>query len=136
MKQFRFRLITPERCVADSKVECATLTAVDGQIGILADHAPLMCELAPGVVVLRRADHLDYYFVAGGFAEFLDNELVVITSEAVHASDIQTDKVQKELEDLKNKVPKTEEERAFIAQRRKIADMKLQIARISQKKAI
>ncbi len=130
------QVVTPEKRTVDVDANFVLLTAVDGQIGILPDHAPLLCELTPGMVKIVVGDRPDYYFVAGGFAEVLDNNLTILTSEAVHASDIHADEIQKRLEELRSATPQTEADRITISREIKIAEAKLEIHRINSENGL
>ena len=71
------RLVTPnETIVNNSPVYMVTVPAVTGVMGILADHAPTIAQLQPGVVTVHTNDINDIthrLFVSGGFA-VVDNE--------------------------------------------------------------
>ena len=69
------------------------LPTADGQIGVLADHMPLVSLAAGGAVVIRRQEHdgddqLEYFAVSGGVIEIANNTVRVLVDEADHADDI------------------------------------------------
>jgi F-type H+-transporting ATPase subunit epsilon len=76
-------IITPEQRVLDTTARSVILPAHDGQIGILKDRAPLLCELGIGVLHVDRTDSgpQDFY-IDGGFAQVLNNEVTVLTEKA------------------------------------------------------
>ncbi|MFH1420184.1 MAG: ATP synthase F1 subunit epsilon [Planctomycetota bacterium] len=91
-------VITPEEQVLDTQATSVVMPAHDGQTGILKNRAPLLCELGTGVL---RVDGVDTgpkeYFVDGGFAQVLHNELTLLTERAAAADDIVRADAEKEL---------------------------------------
>ena len=49
----KLEIVTPEATVYSEDVEMVTLPAVEGQIGILPQHVPLMTEMVPGEMLVR-----------------------------------------------------------------------------------
>ena len=79
---FHLSVITPERAVLETDATFAALPAHDGELGILKNRAPMLYRLGAG---LLRADTVDgkcALFVAGGFAQMVDNRLTVLTETA------------------------------------------------------
>jgi F-type H+-transporting ATPase subunit delta len=80
-----------------------TIPAVSGMMGILADHAPTIAQLRPGVVSVHGADMADVthrYFVSGGFAEVkADSSANVQALEAVKLEDLDAGQARKTLDD-------------------------------------
>lgn len=91
-------VITPEERVVDTKATSIILPAHDGQIGIMKDRAPLLCELGIGVLHIEGgAGEAQDYYVDGGFAQVLNNEVTVLTEQAAPASKLSRAEAQKEL---------------------------------------
>ncbi len=76
-------VITPERQVLETEATAVVIPAHDGLIGILRDRAPLLCELGQGVL---RVDSVKQgqisVNIAGGFAQVLNNNVIVLTEKA------------------------------------------------------
>ncbi len=91
-------VITPEERVVDTDATSIILPAHDGQIGIMKDRAPLLCELGVGVLHIEGAatEAKDYY-IDGGFAQVLNNEVTILTEKAAPASKLSRADAQKEL---------------------------------------
>ncbi len=91
-------VITPEEQVLDTQATSVVMPAHDGQTGILKNRAPLLCELGTGVL---RVDSVDTgpteYFVDGGFAQVLHNEVTLLTERAVSGDEIVQADAEKEL---------------------------------------
>jgi len=95
--QLQCVIVTPEKKVAETPADFVVLTAHDGQIGILPEHSPLLCRLAPGLLRIDTNSKQDYYFVAGGFAEILDNRITVLTPESMEAGKMDPKAIENEL---------------------------------------
>ena len=61
---------------------------VEGQIGVLPRHAPMLTILVPGTVRLRRGDEEEILAVGGGFLEVSENKVVVLADSAERAEEI------------------------------------------------
>ncbi|MEM9753600.1 MAG: ATP synthase F1 subunit epsilon [Planctomycetota bacterium] len=81
---FHCTVVTPEAQVFDEEVASVILPAHDGQMGVLALHAPMMVELGTGALTLSKAAGGDATLnIEGGFAQVQDNQLVVLADKAV-----------------------------------------------------
>jgi len=91
-------VITPEERVLDTEATSIIIPAHDGQIGIMKDRAPLLCELGIGVLHIEggSASGKDF-FIDGGFAQVLDNEVTILTEKAAPAEKISRADAQKAL---------------------------------------
>lgn len=79
----RLQVVTPERTVLEDKVESVVLPAVDGALGILANHAPLIAGLTTGVVEFGPVGREKRKMaVAGGFVEVAENQVTVLADAA------------------------------------------------------
>jgi F-type H+-transporting ATPase subunit epsilon len=87
-KSIHLVVITPERQVLDETADAVVIPAHDGELGVLRDRAPLVCELGVGQLRYSRAAQAERLFVDGGFAQVLDNQVTVLTSQAIPAQQI------------------------------------------------
>ncbi len=90
-------IVTPEKQVVDKTAHFVVLTAHDGQIGIMPEHSALLTKLAPGIVRIDSGPKTDYFFVAGGFAEVVDNRITVLTPQALTTDQLNDVQIQDEL---------------------------------------
>ncbi len=81
-KTFHCSVVTPERAVLDTDATFVAFPAHDGEIGILYNRAPLLCQLGKGTlrVELGKASHR--FSIEGGFAQMVDNKLTILTDNA------------------------------------------------------
>jgi len=77
-------IITPESKVAQIMAINIILPAHDGLMGVLPDHAPMLCNLGTGLVQLRQTeDSQKTFHIDGGFAQIHDNNVMILTKKAV-----------------------------------------------------
>jgi F-type H+-transporting ATPase subunit epsilon len=85
----RFELVTAERQVfADENVDMIIAPSVDGQVGILPHHAPLIAILEPGEVRVVKGSDEQSLVVAGGFLEVLDDMVTILADAAERSEEI------------------------------------------------
>ena len=77
----KVNLITPERAVFSDTVEFIAAPAVDGEIGILPHHAPLLTQLGPGEIRLKKKEGETHLAISGGFLEVQEGSSVEIFAE-------------------------------------------------------
>jgi len=90
----RFEIITPEETAYSEDVELVTLPGVAGQIGIYPQHVPLMTEMVPGEIIVRK-DGQDLFIASGaGLIEVTATRVAVLTDLAVAADRIDEAKAE------------------------------------------
>lgn len=81
-------VITPEQQVLKAAVDAVVIPAHDGELGVLPDRAPLMCELGIGQLRYASGGQTRRLFIDGGFAQVHENHVSVLTNRAVPAEEI------------------------------------------------
>jgi F-type H+-transporting ATPase subunit epsilon len=96
-------LVSPERLLLAVDADTVVLPGADGDFGVLADHAPLISTLRPGVIEVYEGEKVvDRLFVAGGVAEVLEGSRVtVLATTAVKIAEIERVKVEQALKDAR-----------------------------------
>jgi F-type H+-transporting ATPase subunit epsilon len=74
----RVTVISPEAAVFDGEAEALRAPAFDGDIGILANHAPMMTTLGTGVLQITTAAGVRRFRVQGGFLQVVKNSVRVL----------------------------------------------------------
>ncbi len=87
-------VITPERQVLTDSVGEVVIPAHDGELGILHNRAPLMCELGIGQLRYARDGQVHRTFIDGGFAQVVHNRVIVLTPRALRSSEITDETVR------------------------------------------
>ena len=77
-KKFQFDLISPEALVLSGEVEEVLLSGVEGDFGVLANHAPMMSALRDGDLVVRQDGQQKTYRLGGGFADVTPQGVTVL----------------------------------------------------------
>lgn len=89
MARLTVEVITAERSVVTSEADMVIAPTTEGVIGILPRHAPLLTELAPGVMVLKRNDGPEENLaISGGFLEVNRNHVLVLADAAEREEEI------------------------------------------------
>lgn len=92
------RVITPDKVVWDADAEEIILPSSTGQLGILADHAPLLTALDIGVMRLKVDGNWTSIVLMEGFAEVENNKITILSNGAEEGSSIDRNTAQTELE--------------------------------------
>src|ERR1700674_5235567 len=121
-------IMTPERLVMQTEAESVVVPAAEGELGILPHHAPLLAELQPGEIQLRRGDNVELFAVSGGFIEVENNHVSVFaeTAEMAHEIDVERARQAAERAKAEIKVAKSDVDlaEAEAALRRALARMR------------
>lgn len=127
----RLEIITAEREVYADDVDIVVAPGVEGQLGILPHHAPLMTALQPGEVMVRKEGEPSYLAVTGGFMEVMGNRVTILAAACEYSQEISEERAQAAMERarerLQNRASDLELEQATAAIRR--AQVRLNIAR-------
>lgn len=92
--QIELQVVTPERPVVSETVVSVSLPGKDGRLGILPGHAPLVSELAAGVVFFEHSGRTQYLAVSSGFTEVLQRKVTVLVQTAERAEDINVERAR------------------------------------------
>jgi len=71
------RVISPRKLLVDEEVQEVSLPSLEGCIGILPGHRPLILALGEGDITYRLAGRKEHLTVRGGFAEILPEKVLV-----------------------------------------------------------
>lgn len=100
-----FELVSPERLLFSGDVAEVDIPGVEGDMGILPGHAPVLSTLRPGVVVVtREGGAKERIFVRGGFAEVNPQGLTVLAEVAVPVGELDAARLAQEVKDAQEDV--------------------------------
>ncbi len=88
MATFRLEIVTVERVVFSDDVNTVVAWGVEGQLGILPHHAPLMTMLQPGDLLIRKDDEEQYLAISGGFLEVRPDKVIILADACERAEEI------------------------------------------------
>lgn len=98
-ENFNFELVSPERLLVSEKVSEVVIPATEGQMTVLARHAPTMTTLKPGVVTVKTAaGQANKYVVFGGFADINVSGLTVLAESATPVAEFSQEQLQARIE--------------------------------------
>jgi F-type H+-transporting ATPase subunit epsilon len=127
---FQLEIVTPEKEVVKDEAEEAQIPGFNGYLGILPGHAPLITELAVGIITYRGKNATHALAVAWGFAEVLPDKVTILAETAERSNEIDVARAQKAKERaeqrLKSNDPEVDYTRAEDALQR--AETRLQVA--------
>ena len=94
----KFELVTPERVLMSADVEQVLVPGADGDLTLLAGHAPVISTLRPGVIEAKATDgKVTRIYVRGGFCEIAPDSLTVLAEKASNADSMSADAIAGEL---------------------------------------
>lgn len=82
------KIITQEKIVFDDEVTEIYTRSVDGEIGILKDHIPVMCALDIGITKVIQDSKISLFTTMGGVFQFKDNNALILTDISEKDADI------------------------------------------------
>ncbi len=96
---FNFELVSPERLLVSEKVSEVVIPATLGEMTVLAQHAPTMTTIKPGIVSVKLASgQVNKYVVFGGFADILPESCTLLADAAIPANELTADTLQRRIE--------------------------------------
>lgn len=93
-KTLKLEVVTPERKVLSEDISSLIVPAIQGSLGILPNHAPMISGLEPGVVKYKVAGDYEKMSISGGFLEVSDNKVSILANTAELAEEIDVKRAQ------------------------------------------
>src|SRR5260221_5808432 len=84
----KLEIVTPEAKTYSEDVEMVTLPAAEGEMGIFPQHVPLMTQIVPGEVIVRKDGRDTFLAVGEGFVEITGERVAIMTDMAIRAENI------------------------------------------------
>ena len=88
MSPIRLDVVTAERAVFSEEVDVVVAPGIEGQLGILPHHAPLMTTLKTGELRARKGSEEFSLAISGGFLEVRPDRVIVLADVAERAEEI------------------------------------------------
>lgn len=96
--KLNFSLVSPERELFSGAVDQVDIPGTEGDLGIFANHSPLMAAIRTGVVTVYNDGVETQYFIQGGFADVTADGLTVLAERATAMADVNNDALRADLE--------------------------------------
>src|ERR687897_2196832 len=87
-------IVTPERLAYSDTVDAVVCPGIEGELGILPHHAPLLSTLGVGELRIRKGGEEEFFAIAGGFVQVRPDKVVVMAETADMAAEIDIEKAQ------------------------------------------
>ena len=110
-------IVTPERQVFSDQVDSVVCPGIEGELGILPHHAPLLTTLGFGELRIKGGE-VEYFAIAGGFLQVRPDKVVVMAETADMASEIDLEKAMEARREAERQLSEGFEEPADLARAR------------------
>ena len=110
---FKFELVSPERLLVSGEVEQVLVPGAEGDMTVLAHHAPVLSTLKPGVLDIGypSGEH-QRFFLRGGFAEVNPAGLIVLAETAIDLVELDAGQLAQAIKDAEEDVAVASEDTA------------------------
>jgi len=121
---FPFELVSPERQLVAGDATQVVVPGAEGQFTVLANHAPFLSTLKPGVLEVTMADgSTDRIFVRGGFADANPEGLSLLAEEAQRVADMDMASLDQAIQDAREDAADAKDDAAKTAAETKLAQL-------------
>ena len=104
----QLQIITAEREVFSGEVDALVAPGIEGQLGILPRHAPLMTILQPGELMVRSGGEESFLALSGGYMEVLGNQVIILADAAEDVDEIDESRAQAAMEQAQQRIANRE----------------------------
>lgn len=129
MSSVKLDIVTAERVVYSDDIDVVVAPGVEGQLGILPHHAPLMTTLQAGELRVRKGGEEFFLAISGGFLEVRPDRIIVLADAAERAGEIDVARAEEAKrraeEQLKQQPPGVDAAQAEAALRRSLVRLKV-----------
>ena len=95
MATFNLTIVSAEQKIFEGEVKQIQVTGVEGELGILPGHTPLLTAIKPGIVKFTLKDgNEEVIYVSGGFLEVQPNIVTVLADIAIRGSELDADRIR------------------------------------------
>jgi F-type H+-transporting ATPase subunit epsilon len=94
MAKLEVKIVTAEREVMSDEADVVIAPAIEGTVGILPRHAPLLTALIPGILVLKKDGEEEAMAVSGGFLQVANNRVLILADTAARADEVDEQRAQ------------------------------------------
>ncbi|WP_118861906.1 F0F1 ATP synthase subunit epsilon [Haemophilus haemolyticus] len=95
MATFNLTIVSAEQKIFEGEVKQIQATGVEGELGILPGHTPLLTAIKPGIIKFTLQDgNEEVIYVSGGFLEVQPNIVTVLADVAIRGSELDADRIR------------------------------------------
>ena len=108
--KINFDFVSPEESIISSEVDMVLIPAIEGDAGILPNHAPYMTILRQGIVeVTFGKDNIKQYLVEGGFADITPQKITILAENSINLTDIDDSALKEKLQQIDENISNANE---------------------------
>jgi F-type H+-transporting ATPase subunit epsilon len=119
--KLNFALVSPERELFHGDVDQVVVPGVEGEFGVLPNHAPVISMIRPGALRIFDGGSERRIFVNGGFADVTPAGLTVLAEDAVDLAEVDAARLEQELKDAAEDVRDAKDEVRRLAAEKSLA---------------
>lgn len=103
-QQLQLEVVTPERRVLSESVDMATIPGLNGELGILPGHTPLISQLKTGILSYLKDGKTFQLLISGGFIEVRDDHVSVLAEVAERPEEIDAAQARSQRESVEKQL--------------------------------
>ena len=108
--KINFDFVSPEESIISSEVDMVLIPAIEGDAGILPNHAPYMTILRQGIVeVTFGKNNIKQYLVEGGFADITPQKITILAENSINLTDIDDSALKEKLQQIDENISNASE---------------------------
>lgn len=104
MTKFMLEMLTPEKTFFKGEVDSIVVESLDGSLGILAGHSPVVIGLNPAIISIKNDKEIKILANGEGFLEVRPDETIVLCQTMEWPEDIEINRVNKAIEEHERKL--------------------------------
>ena len=103
-EKIQLEVVTPTGPVVSDQVDIVTAPGIDGDFGVLANHAPLLSTIKIGALSFKNDANTEFLMVSGGFCEVSNNKITFLVESAERGKDIDVDRAMRAKERAEKRI--------------------------------
>ncbi|MDD5759386.1 MAG: F0F1 ATP synthase subunit epsilon [Desulfobulbaceae bacterium] len=128
--RIQLEVVTPTGPVVSQEVDIVTAPGVDGEFGVLANHAPFLSTIKIGVMTYKQGNTAEVLMVSGGFCEVSNNKITFLVESAERGREIDVDRALRAKERAEKRLAAAQRKEEAISQTRAEAALQRSLARL------
>ena len=98
MKLLDIEIVTAEKTIFSGQASLIQIPGIEGELGILPSHAPIITELDPGEVLIKNEKEVLSLVLSGGFVEVFNDRVTILADAAERTNEIDIEKTKEAIE--------------------------------------
>lgn len=103
-EKIQLEVVTPTGPVVSEQVDIVTAPGIDGDFGVLANHAPLLSTIKTGALSFKTNSSTEYLMVSGGFCEVSNNKITFLVEAAERGHEIDVERAMRAKERAEKRI--------------------------------